>query len=88
MEHELELRRARQRAIHRVLGMLRSPIMLMCLPDRVEAERLCAEHAIAGGVIPPSLEVWHEGRCGRCGRALTVPESIASGIGPVCEGLA
>lgn len=46
MEDELELRRARQRAIHRVLGMLRSPIMLMCLPDRVEAERLCAEHAI------------------------------------------
>lgn len=33
------------------------------------------------------VEVWHEGRCGRCGRALTVPESIASGIGPVCEGM-
>jgi hypothetical protein len=32
-------------------------------------------------------EVWHEGRCGRCGRTLTVPESIASGIGPVCEEL-
>ena len=30
------------------------------------------------------LEVWHEGRCGRCNRALTVPESIASGIGPEC----
>lgn len=30
------------------------------------------------------VEIWHEGRCGRCGRALTVPESIASGIGPVC----
>jgi hypothetical protein len=30
------------------------------------------------------LEVWHEGRCGRCGRTLTVPESIASGIGPEC----
>lgn len=30
-------------------------------------------------------EVWHEGRCGRCGRTLTVPESIKSGIGPVCE---
>lgn len=29
-------------------------------------------------------EVWHEGRCGRCGRALTDPESIARGIGPVC----
>ncbi len=30
------------------------------------------------------VEVWHEGRCGRCGRPLTVPESIASGLGPVC----
>ena len=29
-------------------------------------------------------EVWHEGSCGRCGRRLTVPESIASGIGPTC----
>jgi hypothetical protein len=38
--------------------------------------------------LPPSLEVWHEGRCGRCGRKLTVPESIASGIGPVCAGAA
>lgn len=26
----------------------------------------------------------HEGRCGRCGRTLTVPESVESGIGPVC----
>jgi hypothetical protein len=30
------------------------------------------------------LEVWHEGRCGRCGRRLTVPESIESGLGPEC----
>lgn len=30
------------------------------------------------------FELWHEGRCGVCGRRLTVPESIASGIGPVC----
>lgn len=29
-------------------------------------------------------EVWHEGRCGRCGRKLTVPESIGSGYGPEC----
>lgn len=40
---------------------------------------------LAAATIPPNAEVWHEGRCGRCGRALTVPESIASGIGPVCE---
>jgi hypothetical protein len=30
------------------------------------------------------LEVWHEGRCGKCGRKLTVPESIERGIGPEC----
>jgi len=30
------------------------------------------------------VEVWHEGRCGACGRKLTVPESIARGIGPEC----
>jgi hypothetical protein len=29
-------------------------------------------------------EVWHEGRCGRCGRKLTVPESVATGFGPDC----
>jgi len=28
--------------------------------------------------------VFHEGACGRCGRTLTVPESIASGFGPEC----
>lgn len=36
------------------------------------------------GEIPSSLEVWHEGCCCRCGRTLTVPESIASGLGPEC----
>lgn len=30
----------------------------------------------------------HEGRCGRCNRTLTVPSSIDSGLGPVCQGLA
>jgi len=32
------------------------------------------------------IEFWHEGKCGVCGRKLTVPESIENGIGPVCEG--
>ncbi len=39
------------------------------------------------GVLPDDLEAWHEGRCGRCGRALTVPSSIARGIGPECDTL-
>lgn len=34
--------------------------------------------------IPADLEIWHEGRCGKCARTLTVPESIASGFGPEC----
>jgi len=34
--------------------------------------------------LPDVLEIWHEGRCGRCNRKLTVPASIASGIGPEC----
>ena len=34
----------------------------------------------------PDLEFWHEGRCCCCSRLLTVPASIASGIGPVCAG--
>jgi hypothetical protein len=37
--------------------------------------------------LPDNIEVWHEGRCGRCGRLLTVPESIESGFGPECIGL-
>lgn len=37
------------------------------------------------GEIPADLlEVWHEGRCGVCGRKLTNPDSIAAGIGPEC----
>lgn len=32
-----------------------------------------------------AVEVWHTGRCGRCHRKLTVPESIAAGIGPECR---
>lgn len=28
---------------------------------------------------------WHEGVCCRCGRKLTTPESVSSGIGPECS---
>lgn len=31
-----------------------------------------------------NLEIWHEGRCCRCGKLLTVPESVELGIGPEC----
>jgi Family of unknown function (DUF6011) len=34
--------------------------------------------------LPAALEVYHEGRCGKCGHKLTVPSSIKNGIGPEC----
>jgi hypothetical protein len=39
---------------------------------------------VLDGLLPSDVEVWHSGTCGRCGRKLTVPESIANGIGPEC----
>lgn len=38
----------------------------------------------AGDVLPEGYAIHHEGRCGRCGRPLTVPSSIESGFGPEC----
>lgn len=34
--------------------------------------------------IPSKLRIFHEGRCGKCGRKLTTPESIERGFGAVC----
>ena len=50
----------------------------------VKAWRWFNREVVVGDGMPHDLEVWHEGRCGRCGRALTVPESIERGIGPEC----
>lgn len=36
------------------------------------------------GTVNGQVELFHEGCCGRCGRKLTTPESIESGIGPEC----
>lgn len=49
----------------------------------VRAFRFFWSHLQAGS-IAPDLEVRHHNRCGRCGRELTVPESIERGIGPDC----
>lgn len=39
-----------------------------------------------GAHFPSGVEFWHEGACCICGRKLTVPESVADGIGPECKG--
>ena len=40
---------------------------------------------LTAGRVPENIEVYHEGRCGRCNRRLTTPESVTLGIGPECE---
>lgn len=39
---------------------------------------------LAAGKLHPKFEFYHEGKCGRCGRPLTDPQSIARGLGPTC----
>lgn len=39
---------------------------------------------LISNTLSPLVEIWHEGTCGRCGRKLTVPESIETGLGPEC----
>lgn len=41
---------------------------------------------LAGVIERNKLEVNFEGRCRICNRPLTTPESVESGIGPVCAG--
>jgi Family of unknown function (DUF6011) len=43
----------------------------------------CFQH-VRAGLEPKGLEIWHAGKCGRCGRLLTVPSSIEMGLGPDC----
>lgn len=33
----------------------------------------------------PTVKVFHSGKCGKCGKKLTTPESVKSGLGPYCK---
>jgi hypothetical protein len=50
----------------------------------VKVARWVLALVMSGGSLPEGYKVHHEGKCGCCGRALTVPESILRGIGPEC----
>ena len=39
---------------------------------------------LTGKSIPNGYSLLHSGKCGRCGRTLTVPSSIETGLGPEC----
>ena len=49
----------------------------------IAAFRFCMVNLVRG-VIPATLEIRHIGRCGCCGRKITTPSSLDSGIGPEC----
>jgi hypothetical protein len=49
--------------------------------------RWIIDHIVNGKQIPDHLNIRHAGKCGRCGRTLTTPESLNRGIGPECWGI-
>ena len=76
------------------LGVLRRPGRFFTTPrSRVKHHPsshqalvwfLAAMRERRSGVLGALVEFWHTGRCGCCGRLLTVPESVARGVGPEC----
>ena len=50
----------------------------------VKAIQWMLEKLQKGATFTGKVAMYHMGRCGRCGRPLTVPESIEAGIGPDC----
>lgn len=74
------------------LGIVQSNIFRLTKKSRMNSESAPVKAfgwtfaKLQQGVFPDELEFWHMGRCGRCGRMLTVPSSIAAGIGPECAG--
>ena len=50
----------------------------------VKVLRWALKHVMTDRQLPEGYQIHHEGKCGCCGRTLTVPESIKRGIGPEC----
>jgi hypothetical protein len=65
-----------------ILRMLNRVLALIWLAD-VNTDELENQHEV---IKSTGFDVHHEGRCGMCGRPLTTPESVKTGIGPICDG--
>jgi hypothetical protein len=50
----------------------------------IKVLRWALAQIIKGNPLPSGYAVQHAGKCCCCGRTLTTPESISSGIGPIC----
>lgn len=69
---------------HHIVATKASKMNVMSLPFRVFNWSI---GVIRGKrKLPAGYKLQHEGTCGKCGRPLTNPESIETGIGPVCAG--
>lgn len=42
-------------------------------------------HHLGMMMLNPSIEIFHDGKCGKCGRQLTDPVSVETGLGPYCR---
>lgn len=75
---------------YQYLGMLRRGVFMRTKGSRISDDAVShlafkwSWEMLAKNHMPRTLEIWHEGVCGRCGRKLTVPASIESGFGPEC----
>lgn len=71
------------------LGIIREGIFNLTKNSRMNAQSgpvAAFNYYWRSTAIPEQLVVRHEGKCGRCGRTLTVPSSIDAGLGPECSG--
>jgi hypothetical protein len=78
-------------ADYRYMGLLKNDGVRLTAKSRISTKAPSVQgltwlvRHVANGSFPgDKIELWHEGRCCRCGRPLTVPSSIAAGIGPDC----
>ena len=51
----------------------------------VKVLRWALDMVASSRLLPPGYSIHHEGKCCRCGRRLTTPQSIEAGIGPECS---
>ena len=73
------------------LGTLKGENVIISPKSRVAGEKANMAGAVLNWTINHAakddlrtVRVLHSGSCGRCGRKLTVPESIDTGLGPEC----
>lgn len=68
-----------------VTATQKSKLPVTSIPSRILSRVLAAIVEARGYEIEKAgWKVHHVGKCGKCGAALTVPESIERGLGPTC----